>query len=247
MRNLKDAHEPGQHPTPARAWRPGLLGTLGIVAAIAGVIGGGFAVADDLPTDPVVITDVPVATFADQNKPNVMLLLDTSLSMKWTHMPDEWETPIMTYFPMGYKSALCNTLYYNPQSEYSLPKSTNGIDDMPIPSFTAAWSDGYDQSLGVVNLATSFQAIEFTSRAIAHFPDPAQPAYYFDWVANAVAGRPAPHFEDSSETTGACNKTGLPTVQADDGTLTQSPNIPGVAASGTTPASPSPSCWFCAI
>ena len=37
MRNLKDSHEPGQHPTPVRAWRTGLLGTLGIVAAIAGV------------------------------------------------------------------------------------------------------------------------------------------------------------------------------------------------------------------
>ena len=89
MRNLKDSHEPGQHPTPVRAWRTGLLGTLGIVAAIAGVIGGGFAVADALPTDAVDITDVPVATFADQNKPNVMLLLDTSESMRWAHMPDE--------------------------------------------------------------------------------------------------------------------------------------------------------------
>ena len=239
MRNLKDSHEPGQHPTPVRAWRTGLLGTLGIVAAIAGVIGGGFAVAGALPTDAVDITDVPVATFADQNKPNVMLLLDTSDSMKWSHMPDDWEVNATTYFPMGYKSALCNTLYYNPLTEYSLPTTTNGIDTMPLPSFTSAWKDGYDQSLGTVNLATSFQAYDGDTRRRNFYNDPAQPAYYFDWVANAVAGRPAPHFEDPTEVAGACNKTGIASVQADDGTLAQSPNIPGVAANGSILASPS--------
>ena len=160
--------------------------------------------ADSLPTDAVDITDVPIATYADQNKPNVMLLLDTSDSMKWTHMPDDWESNATTYFPMGYKSALCNTLYFNPDTVYSLPKTTNGIDDMPMPTFTAAWKDGYDQSLGVVNLASSFQAYDGDTRRRDLYSDKAQSAYYFSWIANAaVPGRPAPHFEAANETTGA--------------------------------------------
>ena len=239
MRNITDSHREEQR-EPERAWRPGLLASFGVFAAVAALIGGGIAVADSLPTDAVDITDVPIATYADQNKPNVMLLLDTSDSMKWTHMPDDWESNATTYFPMGYKSALCNTLYFNPDTVYSLPKTTNGIDDMPMPTFTAAWKDGYDQSLGVVNLASSFQAYDGDTRRRDLYSDKAQPAYYFSWIANAaVPGRPAPHFEAANETTGACNKVSLPTVMADDGSLAQSPAIAGVAGNGVNiPATP---------
>jgi hypothetical protein len=137
---------------------------------------------------------------ADQSKPNVMLLLDTSFSMKWTHMPDEWEGSQTTYFPMGYKSSLCNTLYYNPSIPYSVPKTADGTADMPTPSFTAAWKDGYDHSQGVVNLSTSFQAYDQTTRRRPTAPDKPQPAYYFAWQDyNPINGRPAPYFETSSK------------------------------------------------
>ena len=124
-----------------------------VAASLAGFIGlgmlvfaGRMAVADAPAQDVVQISDTPLGIMADQNKPNVMLLLDTSDSMKWTHMPDDWEQDSTTYFPVGYKSALCNTLYYNPQTTYVLPKRPDGRD-MDAPAFEKAWKDGYDQSL----------------------------------------------------------------------------------------------------
>ena len=237
MQNTSSTNRDGSHEQ-KRSWKSRWLAPVGVTAALACLIGGGIALAAAVGTETVDITDVPVATYADQNKPNVMLLLDTSESMKWTHMPDEWEGNATTYFPMGYKSALCNTLYYNPNSTYSLPKASDG-SDMPQPVFTAAWKDGYDTTLGTVDLSTSFQAYDGDTRRRNFYNDKAQPAYTFEWVANTtVAGRPAPHFEDSTETTGACNKTGINSIQVDDGSLQQSPAIAGVAASGSTPASP---------
>ena len=233
MQNTPDTNGNGHQRLRRSRW----LAPLGVASALACLIVGGLAVADNATTA-VDITDVPVATYADQNKPNVMLLLDTSDSMKWSHMPDDWESDATTYFPVGYKSALCNTLYYNPNTSYSLPKATDG-SDMALPPFNAAWKDGYDQTLGVTDLSAAFQAYDGTTRRRNFYNDKAQPAYYFDWVANtAAAGRPAPHFEDSTEITGACNKTGIAAIQADDGSLNQSPAIVGVAASGNVPASP---------
>ena len=240
MQNTPDTNRDESHGR-QRTWKSRWLAPVGVTAVVAGLIGGGIALADAVGNETVDITDVPVATFADQNKPNVMLLMDTSDSMKYTHMPDEWEINSTVKFPMGYKSSLCNTLYYNPEMTYSLPKAPNG-SEMAVPPFNAAWRDGYDQSLGTVDLSTSFQAYDGSTRRRsfdATYNDKAQPAYYFAWVPNAaIPGRPAPHFEDSTETRGACNKTGVTSIHADDGSLVQSPAIAGVAASGSTPASP---------
>ena len=149
MQNLIDASKVR---TGVRRWMPGVLATLGVAVAVAGAVGAGLAVADTPSAPAVDISDVPVANLADQSKPNVMLLLDTSDSMKWTHMPDDWEGNATELFPMGYKSALCNTLYYNPDTTYTVPKASDGVADMPTPTFGAAWKDGFDQSKGVVDL-----------------------------------------------------------------------------------------------
>lgn len=211
-----------------------------ITASLAGVISlgmlvfaGRMAVADAPAQDVVQISDTPLGVMADQNKPNVMLLLDTSDSMKWTHMPDDWEQDATTYFPVGYKSALCNTLYYNPQTTYVLPKRPDGRD-MEAPAFENAWKDGYDQSLGTVNLSKNFQAYDNDTRRRALYEDPAQPAYFFEWRNYYAAGtKPEPHFEEPSEKVGVCNKidssySGWNSVRVDDGTLRvdeRSPNI----------------------
>ncbi len=213
-----------------------------VAASLAGLIGlgmlvfaGRMAVADAPAQDVVQISDTPLGIMADQNKPNVMLLLDTSDSMKWTHMPDDWEQDTTTYFPAGYKSALCNTLYYNPKTTYELPKRPDGRD-MDAPAFENAWKDGYDQSLGTVDLSRNFQAYDNDTRRRALIEDPAQPAYFFEWRNYYAAGaRPEPHFEEPSEDIGVCNKISSSnpnynSVRVDDGKLgidVSSPNIYG--------------------
>ena len=66
-----------------------------------------------------------IVTTADLVKPNIMLLMDNSGSMGWTHMPDEIET-VTGVKSIGYKSAQCNRLYYNPTTSYLVPKRSNG-------------------------------------------------------------------------------------------------------------------------
>ncbi|MEG0557544.1 MAG: hypothetical protein RR574_13920, partial [Comamonas sp.] len=204
------------------------------------VFAGRMAVADAPAQDVVQISDIPLGIMAEQNKPNVMLLLDTSDSMKWTHMPDDWEQDSTTYFPVGYKSALCNTLYYNPQTTYELPKRPDGRD-MDAPAFENAWKDGYDQSLGTVDLSKNFQAYDNGTRRRALYDDPVQPAYFFEWRNRYAAGtRPEPHFEEPSETYGVCNKIRSSrldwnSARVDDGTLRVnqvSPNIYGGGPDG---------------
>lgn len=198
-----------------------------ITASLAGVISlgllafaGRMAVADAPAQDVVQISDTPLGVMADQNKPNVMLLLDTSDSMKWTHMPDDWEQDTTTYFPVGYKSALCNTLYYNPQTTYVLPKRPDGRD-MNAPAFENAWKDGYDQSLGTVDLSKNFQAYDNGTRRRALYEDPAQPAYFFEWSYGSGGW---PQFEEPSKDYGVCNKiysgnASWSSARIDDGTL----------------------------
>src|SRR5947208_3900903 len=60
------------------------------------------------------LSPTPVeGTTSAQAKPNIMLLMDTSGSMGWSHMPDELES-ITKVESIGYKSSQCNLLYYNP-------------------------------------------------------------------------------------------------------------------------------------
>ena len=114
---------------------------------------------------------------AVQIKPNVMLLLDTSNSMRRTHMPDEIETTSAT-LSLGYKAYQCNILYYNRTQTYALPKNADGTT-FASPSFTSAKYDGFNAASTSVNLATSFQAYDNATRANAVGADTAQAAYYY--------------------------------------------------------------------
>src|SRR4051812_47495667 len=66
-----------------------------------------------------------VTTAAGQIKPNIMLLMDPSDSMGWTHMPDQLES-ITGVGSVGYKSPQCNVLYYDRTQTYLLPKKADG-------------------------------------------------------------------------------------------------------------------------
>lgn len=188
-------------------WRHWSLRVLA-AALLAG--GAGTAMAGtDLASEPIFGRSSDV-------KPNLMVLMDTSNSMTWTHMPDNMELPrpstvlstdtTHVYYrqSMGYKSHLCNSLYYNPDRQYVLPKDHLGAS-LPLPSFTAAPYNYYQDSLGVpppevspagtVDLSQYFRAHDSNTVSNVAFsaPDPAQPAYYVEWIH---AGVPNPnHFE----------------------------------------------------
>lgn len=114
---------------------------------------------------------------AAQIKPNIMLLLDTSNSMKRTHMPDELETTAAVQ-SLGYKAFQCNVLYYNPAQNYLIPKNADGTS-FPVPTFTSAKYNGFDTASANVNLSTSFRAYDNSTRQTGAGEDPAQAAYYY--------------------------------------------------------------------
>ena len=80
------------------------------VAALAFAVSPLQAAQTDISSTPITSTN------SAQVKPNIMLLMDTSDSMSFSHMPDEVETmlgPISTTdvaARIGYKSAQCNVL-----------------------------------------------------------------------------------------------------------------------------------------
>lgn len=152
------------------------------------------------------LPDQPLATArAAAVKPNIMLLMDTSKSMAYTHMPDDLEG-VRTQLPMGYSSHQCNVLYYNPNETYKIPKGGNKLA-LPTPSFTAAPYDYYLNPTGTtINLSTSFQPYDprTTSRggsvdtyetlftrngstpSVTDARDNRQAAYYYVYTGSAV-------------------------------------------------------------
>jgi len=205
---------------PLRGRRAAGLGAMLAAAAVAAGLFASSAAADSASSDAVDIADIPLGILADQAKPNVMLLLDTSDSMKWSHMPDDWEKNA-NFFPVGYKSALCNTLYYNPDTSYPLPKQADGITDMPVPSFSAAWKDGYDQARGAVNLANAFRAYDGDTRRQSLNDDPPQRAYYFQWQPSSATYPTMPSWEREA----SCTWPDVPSLHVDDGSVQDSGTV----------------------
>ena len=141
----------------------GRAAALWSVALAFGLVQPSFAALTDLAPVPL------AADAAVQGKPNIMLLMDTSGSMAWTHMPDEVEKVGASDYrnSIGYRSTQCNSIYYNPALDYALPKYADGTF-FPQPNFTGApyagfasfftAADAYDTS--TVNLSTSFRAYD---------------------------------------------------------------------------------------
>ena len=121
------------------------------------------------------ISSTPLASATStQVKPNIMYLMDTSGSMASLDMPDEMGSYTSR---IGYKTPLCNTIYYNPNITYVVPKKPDGTN-FANASFTAAYSDGFQNypsapSSGLVNLSTSYKA---------HGSDTSQSAYYYTYT-----------------------------------------------------------------
>jgi len=119
--------------------------------------------------------------------PNVMVLMDTSESMSWGHMPDQMERKNKPVQYKAYKSSACNSVYYNPNIVYQLPKDAFG-NSLPEPEFTAAFYDYYgDGGMRKVDLSKDFQAHDenTVSSAFAE-PDVKQAAYYYGIYPNRI-------------------------------------------------------------
>lgn len=157
------------------------------------------------------LADKPLASgTSGEVKPNVMIILDDSGSMGWTHLPDHVRD---LRSKVGYKSSQCNGTYYNPAITYLPPLRADGTR-MPDVSFTNAPYDGYRSALGLsttyVDLSTSFKAYDDTT-SFGGGDDTAQKAYYYRYDGSLPAMSYTYNADGSVDTTTAfykeCNGT----------------------------------------
>jgi hypothetical protein len=198
-----------------------------------------LCIALSLPATPALSAQTDISsspltsTNSAQVKPNIMLLMDTSGSIGWGHMPDEVET-VVGIGSIGYKSAQCNVLYYNPATVYALPKQANGLP-FATPSFTAARYNAYDTgSSALVDLSTSFKAYDDTlwgtkgTLRTTGYNDTPQAAYYYVHTGgNPITGYTSPACADVD--------TGAASIAASDGGTRQRAS-PGATSAAGSPA-----------
>ncbi len=106
------------------------------------------------------ITDISLApinfVYAKNIKPNIFFILDDSGSMSYSHLGDE--VRINGYInKIGYRSSLCNKIYYDPQINYQPPIDANG-NLFPTIDFFKAPFDGFQENSIRINLSTEFMA-----------------------------------------------------------------------------------------
>jgi type IV pilus assembly protein PilY1 len=95
------------------------------------------------------ISPYPFAKYTTTSvRANLMFIMDDSGSMDWDYMPDG-SVPRAGYC-YGYHPI--NRLAYNPAITYKPPVQADGTP-YPNASFTAAWIDGFNTSLGADNLS----------------------------------------------------------------------------------------------
>ncbi len=123
------------------------------------------------------LADNPLASSSStQVKPNILFTLDDSGSMDWEYMPDGLSGHTDK---VGFRNAQCNLVYYNPNTDYIIPKtSVAGDINAATPStFTSAYIEGFTAfdgtSASKTNLSSSFRS---------HSSDTAQPAYYWTYL-----------------------------------------------------------------
>lgn len=131
---------------------------------------------------PVVLATQPLVTASTSSvAPNVLLMMDDSGSMAWSHMPDSNDDNNkmpMQYGYYGFRSSQCNGMAYNPTIAYLAPVDATGAS-YPNASFTAAWVDGYKVSSGTVNLSSSYKATD--SGGINNQDTTGAAAYYYKY------------------------------------------------------------------
>lgn len=89
-------------------------------------------------------------------KPNIMFILDDSSSMAWSFMGDDVVDKNYQN-TVGYRSSLCNKIYYNPNIKYTVPVMSDG-SAYAVQNFNSALYDGYQPLSLKVDLGVSFMA-----------------------------------------------------------------------------------------
>ncbi|MBK4734815.1 pilus assembly protein [Noviherbaspirillum pedocola] len=135
---------------------------------------------------PAATTDIAQAPIASSGaKPNLMFMLDDSGSMQWSYLGDSVKTNGYVN-AVGYRSALCNRLYYDPKISYTPPIAADGTA-FPAAPFTAAYYDGYDRKASeAVDLSTSFMAWRSAVSVLA--PPPGRAADCWDGSGQCTDG-----------------------------------------------------------
>ena len=165
---------------------PHSLRRIALAAVFAVIMPAAHAALTDIANVPLASSSTTVV------KPNILFTLDDSGSMGWGYMPDGI---VNRYNTTGYKSHLCNTIYYNPNVVYVPPKNADGTD-FANASFTAARYDGFNSGSSTVNLSTSFRAYDDNLNWESG-NETQQPAYYYVW-----SGTGNPSTSSTSNTTG---------------------------------------------
>jgi type IV pilus assembly protein PilY1 len=117
-----------------------------------------------------------------------MFILDDSGSMAWDYMPNDSNNN--AEYPddaVGYRNNQCNYVYYNPNTTYSIPTDSTGVNvyNSAQTSFTAAYADGFYCYKN--NCSSSTQSTtSLQSGFKANSSDTAQKAYYWDYYGATV-------------------------------------------------------------
>jgi type IV pilus assembly protein PilY1 len=143
----------------------------GVVALLFGLATGQVMAVD------INISDKPLDTL--QGVPaNIILTMDDSGSMAWGYLPDS----ITDYGTNRWKSHIYNRMYYNPNITYLPGVDPNGAS-MGNADFYAAWHNGYDRTLGTVDLSSHFRPRYYDYRppttADVSWVGEEQDAYYY--------------------------------------------------------------------
>jgi len=178
-------------------------------------LAGLLAAATSARADVTDLAAVPLITSSPQIvKPNLMMILDDSGSMAWSHMPDTVEnfarngdTGTAKY---GYVSAQCNGVYYNPKTVYAPPvqvASGGTITALTPPTWPTAYVDGFNTGAGTVNLTTGFQAWTSATTNNTAVPAalPAGAAYYYRYTGSQTTAAQKNYLNTSSTFYSECN------------------------------------------
>lgn len=137
------------------------------------------------------ISQVPLFISTKGIDPNVMFILDDSLSMKYSYVPDSIGSDSSKKYA---KSSSKNTLYYDPNVTYLPPMKADGSGDLGNSTFNAAWKDGYsldtagNHTSATVNLNNGFKPTWSNDSNYANDGSDAsnQRAYYYQFDATNV-------------------------------------------------------------
>lgn len=85
--------------------------------------------------------------------PNLVISMDDSGSMAWGYIPDDIGDSTAKKNGPRFSAASYNGMYYNPKVTYSIPTRGDGVTY--ATSFTAAYVNGFDTSMGSTNLSSA--------------------------------------------------------------------------------------------